>query len=120
MSEGAFESGRYADNLGGIHAIRVQPETKGLVLGGSTNSYPAGAVDTRPRAKVSGSTRKFGVNARKVSIRFTAAAGDYKEGSVISLPWFVPATFDALTEGAVGTYQTFAVELVGTRPEKIK
>lgn len=121
MSGGVFETGRYTDDNAAIRGIRVQPETKALTIGGTTNAYAAGAVDTSPRAKVSGSRRAYGVHARKVTVRFTATAPTgYKDGGTTTIPWFNPTTFAALTELATGTYQGAPVELVGKSAEKIK
>lgn len=121
MSSGAFESGRYQDANLAVRAIRVQPETKALVIATVANAYPAGAVTTSPRAKVTGSNRKIGVNARKVTIRFTGTPPTgYKPLSSFSLPWFVASTFAAIVEGAVGTYLSAPIEVVGTKAEKIK
>lgn len=121
MSSGAFEAGKYQSNgTGLIHAIRVQPETKALILGGVTNLYPTAAVDGKPSAQVGAGKRSIGINARTVSIRLTAALAGYKAGSVISLPWFVSSTFDALPGSATGTYLATACELVGTSAEKVR
>jgi hypothetical protein len=121
MSAGVFETGKYeCVKTGGIHKIKVQPETKGLTLGGTANAYPAGAIDTSPSAKVSSSRRKIGITPRTVTIRMTAAGAGLAVGSVIRLPWFVDSTWQALADGATGTYQTFACELVGTSAEQVK
>jgi hypothetical protein len=121
MSAGAFENGKYESNgTSGIHAVRVQPETKALTIGGVANAYPAGAIDAKPSAQVGRGKRSIGINCRTVSIRLTAALTGYKSGSVIVLPWFVPSTFDALTVGSTGTYLATACEVVGTTAEKVR
>lgn len=121
MSAGAFENGKYASNgTGGVHKIRVQPETKALTIDGVANAYPAGGVDSKPSAQVGKGKRSIGINARTVSIKLTAALTGYKSGSVITLPWFVASTFDDLTVGATGTYLATACELVGTSAEKVR
>lgn len=121
MSAGSFENGRYESNgTGGIHKVRVQPETKALTIDGVANAYPAGDVDAKPSAQVGKGKRSIGINARTVSIKLTAALAGYKDGSVITLPWFTADTFDALTVGATGTYLGTACELVGTSAEKVR
>ena len=121
MSAGAFETGRYScEATAGIHAVRVQPETKALVIGAATNAYPAGAVDAQPSAQVGRGKRSIGINARTVSIKLTATLAGYKAGSVITLPWFVPATFTSLVKGQTGTYLATACELVGKSPEQVR
>ena len=121
MSSGAFETGRYdCTKTGGIHKIKVQPETKTLSLGGQANAYATDPIDSVPSAKVSSSKRKIGITPRTVTIKMTAAGAGLSVGSVIRLPWFVGSTWNGLADGAVGTYQTFACELVGTGPESVK
>jgi hypothetical protein len=121
MSGGPFENGRYESNgTGAVHKIRVQPETKALELDGVDNDYPAGAALGKPSAQVGRGKRSIGINARTVSIRLTAPLSGYKTGSVITLPWFVPSTFDALPDVAVGTYLGTACELVGKSAEKVR
>lgn len=121
MSSGAFENGKYESNeTGAVHRVRVQPETKALVLGGATNAYPVAAAEGKPSAQVGSGKRSIGINTRTVSIRLTAALAGYKSGSVITLPWFVPATFNAMSDSATGTYLATACELVGKSPEKVR
>jgi len=120
MAIGAFSLSKYEDNAGKIRGIRVQPETITLTIGGQANTAPTGDIDTAPRAKVSGSRRSYGVHARKVTVRLTAAGNSGAIGSTISLPWLDPGTFADLVELSTGTYNGSACVLVGTSPEKIK
>lgn len=110
----------YGANNGDKRAIRIQPETLSLTLGGVVNTAPAGPVDTIGRAKVSGSRRSYGAHARKVTIRLTAAGPSGTVGSIISLPYLDFAKFEGLVDAAVGTYNTSACALIGKTPEKIK
>ena len=121
MSAGAFERGRYqCVATGQIHPIRVQPETKDLVVDGDTNVYPLGAADTPVSAQVSQSKRALGVNARTVTIVFpTAAPTGYRVGSPIRLPWFTPFPSPNYAKGAPVTYLGSTGELVGTSEEKV-
>jgi hypothetical protein len=120
MAIGPYTLTKYSCNNGDIRAISVQPETLTLTLNSVANAAPTGTVDTKGRAKVSGSRRSYGAHARKVTIRLTAAGPSGEVGSIISLPWLSFGTFEALPESATGTYNTSACILVGTTPEKIK
>jgi hypothetical protein len=119
MSSGAFLDSFYDSNKSGsVHPIRIQPETLALTLGGQANDAPDGASAVVGSAVVSRGKRSRGLNARTVSIRFTAAKTDYKPGSIIRLPWLDPATFDALIpKVTTGTYLATACIVVGTTPE---
>lgn len=121
MSSGAFDDSFYSSNTtGNVHPIRIQPETISLTLGGVANAAPAGTGAVLPSAQVSQGARSFGINARKVSIRLTAALTGYQSGSVIRVPWLSDTTFDALTpKVTTGTYLGTACIVVGKSPEKV-
>lgn len=120
MSSGPFSSSKYEANSGDIYPVKVQPETLTLTIGGSSNSAPAGTVDQTIRAKVSGSRRSYGVHTRTVTIELTAALTGYKENALITLPWLVQSTWEALAPDATGTYLGTACRLAGKSPERIK
>jgi hypothetical protein len=122
MSSGAFVDSFYSSNeLGSIHPIRVQPETLALELGGQANAAPAGTTAILPSAQVSRGKRAIGINARTVTIQFTATKAGYLAGSKITLPWLASATFAAIKPKAtVGTYQEVACKVVGKSPETVK
>lgn len=121
MSSGRFETGRYeCEETGQIHPIRVQEETKALVVDGTTNAYPAGDTDTPVSAQVSQGKRSFGVNARTVTIKFpTAPPAGYKADSPIRLPWFQPFPTPNFKKGDAVTYLGATGVLVGTSAEKV-
>jgi hypothetical protein len=125
MSSGAFDRSKYEDDLGNIWGIRVQPETQTLVLGGVTNTEPAGATTPRfPSATVSGNRRKVGVNARLCRIQFTTTTpSGYLATGTISLPVLTLAAKAAFVKDAVGTYTlggtAYDVVCVGVTPETI-
>ena len=74
MSAGAFTSGIYVTDAGTPVNITVQPETKSLTLNAVANADGTGPIQAGlPSAKVSGSQRSIGINARKVRVRFTGA-----------------------------------------------
>lgn len=122
MSAGAFVRSAYETDSGAVAAIRVQPETLTLTLGGSANAAAGGAVTLPGSARVSGGSRSVGINARKVRISFgDAPPAGYKANSTIALPWLVAATFNALpASGSTGTYLGSAVTLVGKSPERVR
>lgn len=121
MSSGPFEIGKYQSAAtGSIHPIRVQEETKALVVNAVTNSYPAGALDTPVSAQSSQSRRALGVNARTVTIKFpTAPPAGYKVGEPIRLPWFQPFPTPAFIKGQSVTYLGATGQLVGFNEEKV-
>lgn len=117
---GEFDRSKYEATNGDIYAVRVQPETLTLTLGGVANTAPTAAVDQTIRAKVSGSRRSYGIHTRLVTIQLTAAKDGYKDDAVITLPWLKAATFEDLVADATGTYDGTACILLGTRAEKKK
>lgn len=123
MSTGAFVESRYQNGLdGGIHPIRVQPETLTLNIGGVANAAPAGPVDNALRA-FSGSRRRRGaVNARKVGLLITASgANGYEEGSTVYVPVLVAANLASylIPANQTGTYNGATVRVIGSSPERI-
>jgi hypothetical protein len=121
MSSGVFETGRYASNETGLtHGIRVQPETKALLIGSVANDYSAVTTLTKPNAQVGRGKKSIGINARTVTIQLTAALSGYKVGSNIVLPWFVESTFSAIARDQTGTYLSTACKVVGKSPERVR
>jgi hypothetical protein len=123
MSTGPFISAKYANGLdGGIHPIRIQPETLGLTINGNANGEPAGDIDSDLRAFSSSRNRRGAVNARKVGLEITASGPNgYLVGSVIYVPVLEPATLASylLPAGQTGTYNGADVRVVGSSPERI-
>ena len=120
MSSGATESGKYTDDNGVIYPCRPQPETKGLTLNSVANAYDTGAVATGvPSARLNGSKRTIGVNARTVTVRLTASKEGYKSNALLRIPVFKKSTWDAYSKGQTGTYLATAVEFVGKSQEAI-
>lgn len=122
MSSGPFALARYQNNNGDVLRMRVQPETIALTLGTATNGIASGAITPGfPSAILSRSRRSIGVHARRVTVRVTAAGtSGLSVGSVITLPWFVRATFDSLPQDATGTYNGASVVLIGSLGEKTR
>lgn len=121
MSSGRFEVSTYEMDDGNIIKIRVQPETLAADLG-TVNAAPVGAVSVpNLSAKVSGSKRSIGVNARTVTVRFTSTLPDDYSGDDISgIPVLVKATFDAINKGlSTGTYLGQPVTIVGKSAEVV-
>lgn len=119
MSAGAFENGKYELGGGQIARVRVQPETKALVIGAQTNTYPAAdpTLPGRYPLNLNGKRRKP-FSARSVSVKLTAALAGYKPDSILKIPIFRPAMYNAIIEGATGTYLGTAIEVVGKSNEQ--
>lgn len=107
MSAGGFFSAKYqadAGNGGGIHPIRIQPETLTLTFGANSNASPEGDVNNNIVPSTTGSKRTNGLTTRRVSFKFVNAPTGYQQGSTISLPWLDDTGFDTIRKGDQGTY----------------
>jgi hypothetical protein len=105
MSAGPFETARYkADDGTTIAPIRVQPETKSLTINSQANSSIPEAATTKYYCRSSGGCREIGMRARRVNFKFITAPTPYKQDAILSLPWFDPDTFTAITGDSTGTY----------------
>lgn len=123
MSAGEFTTSRYeagTDNGGGIYSIRVQPETLLLTLGGTANDPPAGAANQPIAARARKGAREYGVGARAVRLRFTAAPPTNYSGDEVTVPLMTPDLFAAAVPGTVGVYLTVPVEVVSRIPERFR
>ena len=123
MSAGEFTTSRYeagADNGGGIYSIRVQPETLALALGGTDNDPPAGAANQPIATRARKSAREYGVGARAVQLRFTAAAPAGYSGDEVTVPIMTPDLFAAAVPKTVGVYLAVPVEVVSRIPERFR
>lgn len=126
MSAGAFVSGIYITDKNVAVNISVQPETKSLTLNTVANTDGTGPIQAGlPSAKVSGTGRSIGINARKVRVRFTGAVppGYLGTTGIISLPVLTKTTWDAYDKQQTGTYTlegtAYDVEFVGKTGESI-
>lgn len=127
MSAGEFAKAVYQSNFGDLYRIIIQPETETLILNAVTNTRPTGTPPVgQPKAKVSGSRRRHGVNTRLVRFKFTGTAppGYLGGNSVLTLPALTSAFWNGLDDGQTGTYTingtAYDVEYVGRSPERIK
>lgn len=121
MSAGAFSTTKYQTDAGNIVPIKVQPETLACTIASTSNTAPTGDLTAGfPSAKVSGSNRTIGINARTVSIKLTAALAGYKDDSPLKIPALTPTFFNACSVGATGTYLGTACRVIGRRGESIK
>lgn len=121
MSSGAFVTSKYASSATAtVHPIRVQPETLALQLGSTANAAPSGTA-VLPSAQVGRGKRSIGINARTVSIKFTAGnvPSGYKVESPITLPWLQEnSAFTSAVPGVTAvTYLGETAVLVGKSPE---
>ena len=123
MSTGAFVESRYQNGLNNeIHAIRVQPETLELDIGGVVNAAPVGAINSDLRAFSSSRRRRGAVNARKVGLLVTdGGPNEYEEGSTLYVPVLRPATLASylLPPNQTGTYNGATVRVIGSSAERI-
>jgi len=126
MSAGTFETGKYTDNAGNVWECRVQPETKGLTLGGDANAYatddPTADLPTLP-VNVS-SRRRFGIKMRSVTVELTAdgtgATADYEgEGTRFVVPVFQASVWGSYAKGQTGTYLGIACKFVNKSSEEV-
>lgn len=123
MSAGNFEDGKYEDDSGNVYLCRRQPETSDLILNGQANVDPTGDIDQPIAARLTGSSRRYGVKARQVRIRFTAAPpAGYSPDDILTVPVFTLDAFNTMkaVRGATGTYLGTAVKLVGVSNESVK
>lgn len=121
MSAGNFLDAFYKTDNGDIAPIRIQPESASLVVGGNTNTIPAGPANFPAPVKVSGSRRTYGIHARLVRVRFgsTPPTG-YQQNGTVTIPWLDPDTWRSLSKGMTGTYLGSSVTYVGKSPEVIR
>jgi hypothetical protein len=124
MSAGAFVISKYeasSDSGSGIYPIRVQPETLALSIATVDNDPPAGAVNQRVSARVSGGRRQIGMNAALVRIKFTGTPPTgYLASSTLTLPLLTPEIRSVAAYGATGTYLGVAIQVIGTTSEKVR
>jgi hypothetical protein len=105
MSAGPFQTARYkADDGTTIAPVRVQPETLSLTVNGQVNASIPEAATTKYFVRTSGGCREIGLRCRRVNFKLDTAPAPYKQDAVLSLPWFDPDTFDAITADSAGTY----------------
>lgn len=122
MSAGIFNVVIYETNQGLFTSIRVQPETLQLTLNAIVNIEATGTKGVGlPSAKVSGSKRSKGINARTVSVVFTGAPPTgYKAGSIIRLPVLTPDAWADYDEPQTGTYLGAPIRFAGKSDESVK
>jgi len=122
MSAGAFENGRYQLDNGDVARCRAQPESKALAYSSATNAYTTDAVTRPGRVRLRQSKRSFGVIARSITVRLPATGQPtgYKPGSLLTIPIFTTAFYDALALAEEVTYLGVNCELVSRSPEIIR
>jgi len=121
MSAGVFSTARYVSDAGYVYPCKTQETTLGLVVGSTTNASGTGTIVAgTPSARLNGSKRTIGVNARSISVKFNGAAPTgYKDGSTIRVPIFTKANWDAIAKGGAATYIATGATVVGKTPEYI-
>lgn len=117
MSSGPFNLAKYQSDAGRTYNIRIQPETQAF---SAQAGVIAAAVSEEPSAIAKGSRRGFGVNARSVRVRFTAAPPTgYDIGGTLTVPILTQAAWALITKGAAVTYLGTAAIVTGKTPEYI-
>lgn len=122
MSAGLFVRSKYTasyDNTA-IHPIRVQPESIAASIGGTTNAAPTGAINNPISARVTGSKRTLGLNARKVTIAAPATGQPtgYAPGGTTSIPALNEAFYNAAIKGTPVTYLGVSTFVVVSRSQE--
>lgn len=113
MSDGPFLNSFYEDDDGGIHPIRVQPETVAVNGGAAT-----GPSDNDISAQVGGSRRTYGLHARGLRLVRTFGTGDNTGRRYNFLPVQTPTAFATFNKGSEFTYNTFTWTIAAKVPEK--
>lgn len=120
MSSGVFTISKYEADSGEIHPIRVQPETL-LLNVGAVNAEAAGTLSSEISVKARKGKREFGIGARTVTFKFTAAPPtDYAANQIYTMPILTPDTWDAAIKGTTGTYLGSAIQVTGKSRESVK
>jgi hypothetical protein len=123
MSAGEFQRAVYETNEGNFANLRVQPETLAAVVDSVANAEAVGTVNQEASAQVSKGKRNIGINARTVTLKFTATPPDGYSGDPVTIPALTPAFYTACNPNsntATGTYLGVAVRAVGRSPEKVR
>lgn len=120
MSAGEFTNSFYETDEGNIVPIKLQPETLTINFGSTPNAAGGTAAEVGfPSAQVSQSKRALGINARSVSVKITAAATGYKDGTLIRVPVPKLSVYQGITKFSAVTCPAGTGEVVGFSPEKI-
>jgi hypothetical protein len=122
MSAGAFVLTKYQiGSAGGIHPVRVQPETVLASFGGVLNAAPAGATTSSLRLNVSNGRRKKPGALRKVRVKLTGGTlpPGYLAGSSLTIVALTQAAFAAAVDGAAVAYLGATGVVVGRSPETL-
>lgn len=117
MSAGVYESGKYLADDGKVWRVKVQPETKGLSIGGVANAYTTEALTSGlPRLTISKGRKQQGVRPRYVTVILTAngtgSTAEYLSGTKHSVVVFDKAVFETWELQQTGTYLGIACQLV--------
>lgn len=120
MSVGPFIDAKYQNNGGNVQAIRIQPETLTLNIGGVDNAEPAAEINSPRGVSASGKRSILFTGARRVGIRITGGTAPFAVGTVHYIPVLTPAAFQDMVEprSQTGTYQGQACVCIGGSPER--
>jgi len=120
MSAGEFVTALYTDNDLEVHKIRIQVETAQMVVGDGTNASAAGPATVNEWVKASQGARSFGLNPRKVRIRFDAGQqpAGYLAGQFYEIVIFDPLFWETMQEQDTGTYLAKPMTVKGKIAER--
>lgn len=114
MSAGVFNRSFYELDNGEICRCRVQPETEALFAGAAGPATQSGS------ARLAGSRRTFGVNARYISAEWNGAPPTgYDPNGVLRIPVLTPADYNGVELGDDLTYLGGTITVIGKTGEKI-
>ena len=120
MSMGAFQTTRYELNGAiAVVAIKVQPETIALDINGNTNDATTAAVTIPVSAYARKPSRKYGIGARRLALRWTTTPPAGYEDDVVEVPILQQSVYDAISVGDTGTYLGTDVTVTGKLAEDL-
>lgn len=120
MSNGRFARTKYQADDGTIHFCRAQPES---MTTSPANAAPAGSINAKGQAKVSGSRRTLGLHTRGVVIGIeypvNAPGQDLVYTKKTFIPILTPETYNsgAFQEGQSITYLSETWVVIDQVPE---
>ena len=125
MSAGKFILSKYQStfDVDGIYKIRIQPESATASIGLVLNDPPSGSVNRLASARVRGSKRMLGTNARILYLTLLLTEdppGDYSFGATTSIPALTETFYLlAITSGQL-EYLGATWRVTGGRPEYLR
>ena len=125
MSSGKFIISRYQSTMdaGGIYKIRIQPDTALASMGLLLNDPPTESVNRSTSARVRGSKRMLGLNARILYLALRLGEdppGEYSLDSVTSIPALTESFYILAVASGELEYLGVTWRVTGGRPEYLR